>query len=1109
MNCRSCGRENESETRFCVQCASPLLWACGRCNAALPPDSRFCPQCGHQVEEVSHAGEGSGDLGGDAPFASAAPDVERRQITVLFCDVVDATELASRLDPEDWREVVRAHHNSCEGVVTVFRGHIAQYLGDGLLVYFGYPQAHEDDAVCAVRAALGFIEALQALNAGLQREWGVTLALRIGVHTGVVVVGDVGGRDPREALALGDTINLASRVQEAADPDSVVISAATEQLVQGAFGLEELGDHVLKGVAGTLPLFRVTRELRAEGDIDVAHGSGLTPLVNREQEIGLLLDGWEQAAEARGNALLLSGEAGMGKSRLVQELRKRIIDEPHYWFAGRCSAYHQNSAFHSVIDFVQRASNFEPDDTAEEKISKLERALVPAEAVPLITSLVSIPLPERYPPITLSPDAQRRKTLEALVEWLFALSEDRRVVLVMEDLQWSDPSTIEFLGMLLEQLPTAALLTVLTFRPEFESPWLRRSHLMQLSLHPLTRRQTATMVEAITRGKTLPGTVLDQVVAKTDGVPLFVEELTRTVVESGLLEAGTERREVSGTVPDLTIPSTLKDSLMARLDRVSPTKEVAQLGAVLGREFSYEILRDLSSRSEGALRDALVRLERADLILRRGVPPRSSYVFKHALIQETAYQSLLKSTRVKYHGRIAQLLEERFPEVVARVPELIANHFEEAGLVDRAIAYYHRAGERAMDRSAEAEAIRHLTRGIELSQTLPETKERNERELVLQVALGVYSMAGKGASHPDVERVFSRVRDLCHTLGDLPEVSHALFGLSVFHQARGELDIAFRLGEKLRSLAEASFDVSTFVSAHLSLGIPLFWWSDPARALAHFEQAIALYDPALHRSLAYVYGQDPGVSARSYAALALWQVGFPNRALAMARDAIEIARDDLSLVFARCFAAVLHWLRRERDQVAALVAEVISMSEEESFALWLGAGIVLRGWARVASGAGSEGLCELKNGMAMLFETGTTVASPLVFLVLADAQGIIGCDDDALAALDAAFARAPRDRRSFLGSELHRAKGELLLRRDGGRSDRAEREFREAIDLAQIEGAKSSELRAVMSLGRLLRKEGRAEDAREILSEIYGQFDEGFDTPDLRDARDLLAELGA
>jgi class 3 adenylate cyclase len=1062
------------------------------------------------VEEGARAGEGAGgDPGGDSPFDSAALDVERRQLTVLFCDLVDATELASRLDPEDWREVVRAYHKSCEGVVAVFQGHIAQYLGDGLLVYFGYPQAHEEDAVRAVHTALGFIETLQALNARLQREWGVTLAVRIGVHTGIVVVGDMGGRDPRETLALGDTINLAYRLQEVAGADSVVISRATERLVRRAFALEELEDHTLKGVASSPQLFRVTRARPAESDIDVAHRSGFTPLVDREQEIGLLLDGWEQAVEAHGNALLLGGEAGMGKSRLVQELRDRIIDEPHLWLAGRCSAYHQNSAFHSVIDFVQQALNFGPGDTAKEKMSKLEQALVPAEAVPLFASLLSIPLPELYPPIALSPDAQRRKTLEALVEWLFALSEDKRVVLVLEDLQWSDPSTIAFLGMLLEQLPTAALLTVLTHRPEFESPWPRRSHLVQLSLHPLTRRQTETMVEAVTRGKALPAEVLEQVVAKTDGVPLFVEELTKTVVESGVVEEGRERFELSGSVLDLTIPSTLKDSLMARLDRVSPTKEVAQLGAVLGREFSYEILRELSSRSDGALRDDLVRLERAELIFRRGVPPHSSYVFKHALIQETAYQSLLKSTRVEYHGRIAKLLEERFPETVADVPELIAHHFEQAGLGDRAIAYYQRAGERAMDRSAEAEAIQHLIRGIELSQTLPETNERNERELVLQVALGVYSMAAKGVSHPDVERVFSRVRDLCRTLGDLPQVSNALFGLSVFHQARGELDIAFRLGEQLLGRASASRDVSTFVSAHLSLGIPLFWWNDPSRALACFEQAIALYDPAQHRSLAYVYGQDPGVSARSYSALALWQAGFPDRALTTAHEAIEIARDDLSLVFAQCFATVLHWLRRERDQVAALAAEVISMSEEENFALWRGAGIVLRGWARVASGAGSEGLRELQDGMAMLFGTGTTVVSPLVFLILADAQRTVGCDDDALGALDAAFAVAPRDHRSFLGSELHRVKGELLRRRDGGRSDRAEREFRQAIELARIEGAKSFELRAVVSLGRLLRNEGRAKDAREALLEIYGRFDEGFETPDLRDARDLLVELEA
>ncbi|MBI3303724.1 MAG: AAA family ATPase, partial [Deltaproteobacteria bacterium] len=721
---------------FCLECATPLKNTCSQCGFENPPQAKFCGKCASPLSARQNGKRAKGETArqrgkrakgetgkrkkvssefgvqkspesGVRSSESGPVPAERRQLTVMFCDLVGSTALSEQLDPEEWREVVRTYHQVSAEVFGRFAGHVAQYLGDGLLVYFGYPVAHEDDAQRAVRAGLEIVGAIHELplpHTGLQRP----LQVRIGIHTGLVVVGEVGGGDKREQLALGETPNIAARVQGIADPDTVVISSATHRLAEGYFQYLALGPQTLKGVSTLVEVYRVLGESGSQSRFEVAVRTGLTPLVGRDEELGLLLKRWEQVKEGGGQVVLLSGEPGIGKARLVEELKERVAKEGYTRIEFRCSPYYQNTAWYPVIEHIQRLLQFRRDDSPEEKLAKLERGLreyhLPLqEGVPLLAALLSLPHPDGYPPLTLSPQKQKQKTQEALVAWLLAEAERNPLLAAWEDLHWADPSTLEFHGLLIDQAPTARVLTLMTFRPEFSPPWGPRAHLTQLTLGRLGRREVEAMVEEITDGKVLPAEVLQQVVSKTDGVPLFVEELTKMVLEAGVYVGATH-----ASPSMLAIPTTFHDSLMARLDRLSTAKEVAQLGATLGREFTYEVIQAVWPQHDETLQQGLQQLVEAEILYQRGLEPQARYLFKHALIQDTAYQSLLKSTRQQYHRQIAQVLAERFPETVETQPELVAHHYTEAGLIEQALPYWQKAGERASQRSAYVEAVAHL-----------------------------------------------------------------------------------------------------------------------------------------------------------------------------------------------------------------------------------------------------------------------------------------------------------------------------------------------------------------------------------------------------------------
>jgi class 3 adenylate cyclase/predicted ATPase len=1036
---------------------------------------------------------------------------------VLFCDLVDSTALATQLDPEELRAVVRAYQATCAKVIARFEGHIAQYLGDGLLVYFGYPLAHEDDAQRAVRAGLGMVEALGQLTSRLKPERGVELAVRLGIHTGLVVVGEVGGDTHQEHLALGETPNLAARLQGLAAPNTLVISAATVPLLGGFFACQALGMHRLKGFAQPLEVYQVLSESTARSRLEAAGSTGLTPLVGREQEIGLLRERWAQVKDGLGQVVLLSGEAGIGKSRLVQVLTDHVATEPQAWLTPyQCSPYHQHSALYPLIELLERVTlRFEREEAPAQKLRKLEGFLVPyglplAEAVPLFAALLSLPLTDDYAPLTVSPERQKQQTLQALLTILLRVAAQQPVLLVMEDLHWVDPTTLEWLSLLVDQGPTARILALCTFRPDFSPPWTGRSHLTQVTLSRLPRHLAAELTGRVAHGKALPPEVVAQVVAKTDGVPLFVEELTKMVLESGWLQAHEERYELTRPLPPLAIPTTLHDSLMARLDRLATVKALAQLGATLGREFAYELLQAVSPWDEEALRRGLHQLVDAEFLYQQGVPPQATYRFKHALIQDAAYQSLLKSTRQQYHQRIAQVLEGRFPELCETQPELLAHHCTEAGLTEPAIAYWQRAGEHASDRSAPLEAIRHCTTGIALLTTLPETPARTQQAVTLHIALGAALQMAKGFAAPEVERAYARARELCQQVGETPQLVPVLLGLWRFYLNRPQLHTARELGETLLRLAQRADDPALAVLAHYALGLTWFYLGALPAARQHLEAGIARSTPDQHRAPAFRMGSDPGVACRQYAALTLWTLGYPAQALAHTHEALALAHalaHPYSLASTRCWVAIVSQYRRDVPAVHEHAEATVALSTEQGFPFWAAYGRSLRGWALAMQGQGEAGLAQLRQGIAAVRATGAALVVPYFCTVLADVCDHLGHPADGFQALAEAHTLVEQHEERHWEAEVARLRGVVLLRQPGTPPAEAEACFQRALDVARRQEAKSLELRAAMSLSRLWQQQGKRLEARELLAPVYGWFTEGFDTADLQEAKALLEAL--
>jgi predicted ATPase len=781
----------------------------------------------------------------------------------------------------------------------------------------------------------------------------------------------------------------------------------------------------------------------------------------------------------------------------------------------RCSAYHHNSPWYPIIDLYQRVLQFRREDSTEAKLAKLETALTqlalsPSELVPPLASLLALPLEERYQPLTLTPQQQKQKILEALLAVLMALTAQQLVLCIVEDIHWLDPSTLELLSVLMDQAATWRLFVLLTCRPSFRSPWTPHSHLTHLTLSRLPRRQAALMIAQVAGGKTLPAEVHHQLLARTDGVPLFVEELTKMVLESGFISETDDRYELTGPLPPLAIPVTLHDSLLARLDRLNTAKTVAQLGATIGRQFSYELLQAVWPLDEATLQQALGQLVDTELLYQNGLVPHATYIFKHALIQEAAYQSLLKRMRQQYHQQIAHMLAQRFQETVETQPELLAHHYTEAGLAAQAVSYWQRAGERAVERSANIEAIHHLTKSLEVLKALPDTTHRTQQELALQTILGPVLMATKGAGAPEVERTYGRARELCQQVGETAQLFPVLYGLWLFYLVRARLQTAQELGAQLLSLAQPTDEVVLLLEAHRALGTSLFYAGELVSARLHLERALALYDPQQHHSLAFRSGQDPGVVCRGFTAWALGLLGYADQALRRSHEILALPQEwshAFSLAYALDFAARIHQLRQEKQLTQERAQALMTLAREQGFTQRLATGTILWGWARTAQGQGDEGVAHIRQGLAAFRATGAELAQPYYLALLGEAYGEVGQIDEGLKVLDKALATIDHTGEHFCEAEVHRLKGELLLAHSAKHSAAAEGCFQQALYVARRQCAKAWELRAAMSLSRLWQQQGKRAEARELLAPIYGWFTEGFDTADLQAARALLHAL--
>lgn len=1131
MRCSQCQHENASDANFCDECGSPLARPCPDCGAENRPGARFCKQCGTSLTEPTPSFSPTQEVSPpiiqevqstraeSLPVEPRTPEAERRQLTVMFCDLVESTALSGQLDPEDLRDVVRAYQAACTEVIGRFEGYVAQLLGDGLLVYFGYPQAHEDDAQRAVRSGLGMLEAMRTLNMRLEREYGVCLAIRVGIDTGLVVVGEMGGDSRQEQLALGETPNVAARIQSIAGQDNVVISEATYRLVQGFFDCQELGVQSLRGVAESIAVYRVLRESAVQSRLEIASTRGLTPLVGREQEIGLLLERWEQTKDGQGQVVLLSGEAGIGKSRLVAALKDYVSDDPHIRWECRSSPYFTNSALYPVIDLMQQTLRWQQDERPETKLERLEQGLsqyrLPLdETVPFFAPLLSLAIPEdRYPPLNLSPPQRRQKTLEAILAVVMELSERQPVFFILEDLHWTDPTTLAFLDLLIDQTPTASLCALLTCRPEYQPTWSHRSYLTEVTVNRLSQPQIERMAQQVAGGKDLPTEILQQIIEKTDGVPLFVEELVKALLGSGHLTEIDDHYQLSSPLASVAIPTTLQDSLMARLDRLVTAKAVAQYASVIGRQFSYKLLHTVLQVDTETLQKELSRLVEAELVYQRGLPPQATYTFKHALIRDSAYESLLRSTRQHYHQQIAHVLEAQFPETAATQPELLAYHLTEAGFAEQAVDYWRKAGQQASEHSAYVEAVNHLTKGLEVLTTLPDTPVRTQRELETLMTLGPALIITKGYAAVEVEQTYRRARELCQQVGDTPYLSQVLWGLSRFYFVRGEYRTSLAFGEQLLTLAQQQQDTTLLLQAHRSIGVTLFTLGELLPALTHFEQLIALYDSRTHRSDLFRYGgADAGVSCLFTMSWILWMLGYPEQALQRMDEALRLAQEIshvFSLTFVLTRTAILYQCLREAQSAQEQAEAAIVLATEQEFSYLVSHGRMLQGWALAEQGQSEAGIAQMRQSLAAYRSAGSAVYEPYFLSLLAAGYAKTEQSEEGLNTLREALAVVEQTGERFYEADLYRLKGELLLQQARSDEQQAETCFHHALDIARRHQAKSWELRTATSLSRLWQSQDKYQDAYELLAPVYGWFTEGFDTVDLIEAKRLLDHLSA
>jgi class 3 adenylate cyclase/tetratricopeptide (TPR) repeat protein len=1029
---------------------------------------------------------------------------ERRQVTVMFSDLVGSTALSARMDPEDLREVISAYQKCVAETVGRFGGFVAKYMGDGVLVYFGYPHAHEDDAERAVRAGLELVAAIGGLKTH------APLQTRVGIATGLVVVGDlIGSGASQEQAIVGKTPNLAARLQSIAEPNSVLIAESTRNLVGNLFELEDFGAQDLKGISGSVRAWVAMRLSSAESRFDAFHASGLTDLVGREEELEILLRRWSKAKSGQGQVVLLSGEPGIGKSRLTAALLERAAPEPHTRFRYFCSPQRTDSALYPIINQMERAAGFTHVDTGQMKLDKLDAVLALSSTsrqdAALFAEMLSMPNDGRYPTLELTPQQRRQKTLEALFTQVQTFASKNPVLMIFEDAHWSDPTSLESFGRAVNRVATLPVLLLITFRPEFEPPWIGQPHVTALTLNRLTRHEVDAMIDRIAGNKQLPANLRQDIIERTDGIPLFVEEMTKAVLEVESQEA--ERAAAAIPSAAVAVPATLHASLMARLDRLGgPAKEVAQIGAAIGREHLHGLLALVALKPDAELDAALDRLVAAGLLFRQGLPPHATYLFKHALVRDVAYGSLLRDQRQQLHFRIAGVLAEHFPTTVEAEPEVIAHHYREAGMADAASTYFERAGDRAAARSAYIEATAHFRAALTEADRLSEKDERARRALTLLLKLGPAIAVTIGEWKPEVEAVYLRAHDLGCEVGDGPKLFWATWGLW-YCTSRRDNKQSRKWTEELTSLAQRLGDESLLLEAqHCRWGDELFAGNVP-QILKITEEGIRRYDPKRDAQITAAFGgHDPGVCAHTCHALGLSLRGLLDQARRAAESALVLAESlphPPTIAFAYKWAGSCLMIARDRQGCERIGARCLALLEKFDLPVFRWNGRYLMGWAK------AQGLT-LSEGLALMEEAFPPIVNEQLYkffgAALAEARFDAGRMTDALALVDHALDTGGGPANGLYVPEIHRLRG-VFLRSLGSPVEEVERALRTALQIADEQGALLLKLRAATSLSRLWLDQGNVQQARELLAPVYGWFTEGFDTRDLKEAKALLEAL--
>ena len=1133
MICVQCKAENPGDKKYCRECGAKLTRICSRCGSECSPRDKFCGECGQNLK-VSPS-PSSKDLSSDEKLQMVKRylpgdlmekilaqqdklEGERKQVTVMFCDMEGFTALSEKLGPEEAYSVMDRVYEILIRRVHDYEGTVNEMTGDGIMALFGAPVALEDAPQRAIRSAYDIHRSMSKFNEKyrLESKKVFPMKMRIGIHTGPVVVGSLGNDLRVEFKAVGDTVNLASRMEEIAEPGTTYVTEVTFRLTEGIFRFESLGERRVKGKKKPIRVYRVIAPSTRRTRFDISAERGLTPFVGRERELELLLDGFERSKRGRGQAFSITAEAGVGKSRLLYEFRKAVANEDVSFLEGKCLSFSRGVAYHPIIDILKTQFEIHGNDKDTEIISKVEENLETlgvdeAYMLPYILELLSVE-ESGINSIPTSAEGKKIHIIESVKRIALKGSEIRPLILAIEDLHWIDNSSEEALKELLNSISGARILLLFTYRPEFVHSWGSRSYHCQVNLNRFSNRESLIMVTHLLGEGEIDSDLEEFILERTEGVPFFIEEFVKSLKDLRVVERRGSRFVAVKNFRDVSLPSTIQEVIMARVDSLpEDAKKLLQMGSVIGREFDYKLIGVVTGLPDQELLSRLSVLKDAELLYERGIYPHSTCIFKHALTQDAAYQSLMSATRKQYHSAVAKKLEEHFPERRRAHPEILAHHFTEAGLSEQAVPYWRMAGEIAIKHSAHLEAADHFTRGLELLKTLPETTEHLKQELALQIALYAPLSGAKGYGAPEVDRAYNRARELCEKVGEPSQLFLVLYGLWGHNFVLGKLDMVPKLAEQCLNLAQDIRDPALLMEAYRMVGETALYHGDFEKAREYWEHSLSLYDPEKHRAHAEIYGQDPGVALLAHGSMILWYLGHPDQARKRSDESLALAREHahpFTLAFALYIGVVPYQCSGDVTTTQVRLEEAIDLSEKQGFPFWLALATSLHGWIYVEQGRVAKGIEVILKGLADSRATGAEIHILYHLAILADAYRRDERVDDGLQTVNEALAMCDETEMRFYESELHRIKGELLLSQDKSDPD-GEVHFRKALELARKQSARSFELRAAMSLCRLWQSQGKKDEARKGLSEIYGWFTEGFETYDLKEANKLLQALSS